>query len=196
MNSGPNVPKWPVCSRQPCLSWLDPAAATHAADSPAGHGLNQQQRGWWQLFGSSSNCHSGVSCLGDPCEKKSGMSVGMHFVPCCALSMWGAGQCFGCAGPCRGMQETAHAVHSPCGVQDSVLGVLGHAEVCRRPRMLRTHSPCGVDGTRSPLHQYQHQHLPAMETADARRLLQFVLYERNVCVCVEALLKSTFRNQH
>ena len=61
MNSGPNVPKWPVCSRQPCLSWLDPAAATHAADSPAGHGSNQQQRGWWQLFGSSSNCHSGSS---------------------------------------------------------------------------------------------------------------------------------------
>jgi hypothetical protein len=32
--------------------------------------------------------------------------------------------------------------------------------------MLRTHSPCGVDGT--PLHQYQHQHLPAMKVS-ARR---------------------------
>jgi hypothetical protein len=33
-----------------------------------------------------------------------------------------------------------------------------------------------------------------METADARRLLQLVLYERNACV--EALFKSTIRNQH
>jgi hypothetical protein len=102
MNSGPTMPKWPVCSRQPCLSWLDPAAASHAADSPAGHGLNQQQRGWCSSSGAAAATVTVAAVLQS--HPASSTSRGPQSRQCC---------------PDSSQQRSYCGVWSPCGVMSA-----------------------------------------------------------------------------
>jgi hypothetical protein len=83
--------------------------------------------------------------------------------------MWGSGQCFGCAGPCRDVQETAHAAHAL-----SMWG--GWYKV----------PPCTSINTSTCLPWRLPMHV----------VFSSLCYMSATCVCVEALLKSTFRNQN